>query len=103
MESAVKAWAKDKDIGSMNEFAQTNLDKGVADSAPEAPVCVVFLKFECRKRTLYTIKAFLRPHTLSYSHSIQFYIICLILVRRSFRVYIAYKVIQFLISSEMQR
>ncbi|XP_056000269.1 uncharacterized protein LOC125657201 isoform X3 [Ostrea edulis] len=37
MESAVKAWAKDKDIGSMNEFAQTNLDKGVADSAPEAP------------------------------------------------------------------
>lgn len=37
MESAVKSWAKDKNVGSMNEFAQTNLDKGVADSAPEAP------------------------------------------------------------------
>ncbi|XP_065937369.1 nuclear protein MDM1 isoform X4 [Magallana gigas] len=37
MESAVKSWAKDKNVGSMNEFAQTNLDKGIADSAPEAP------------------------------------------------------------------
>ncbi|XP_061187580.1 nuclear protein MDM1-like isoform X2 [Saccostrea echinata] len=37
MESAVKAWAKDKDVGAMNEFAQTNLDKGVVYSAPEAP------------------------------------------------------------------
>lgn len=37
MESAVKSWVKDKNVGSMNEFAQTNLDKGIADSAPEAP------------------------------------------------------------------
>lgn len=43
MESAVKSWAKDKNVGSMNEFAQTNLDKGVADSAPEAPVSGLFL------------------------------------------------------------
>ena len=38
MESAVKSWVKDKDVGSMNEFVQTNLDRGVVQSAPEAPV-----------------------------------------------------------------
>ncbi|XP_078340152.1 nuclear protein MDM1-like isoform X7 [Crassostrea virginica] len=37
MESAVKSWVKDKDVGSMNEFVQTNLDRGVVQSAPEAP------------------------------------------------------------------
>ena len=41
MESAVKSWVKDKNVGSMNEFVQTNLDRGVVQSAPEAPVgCV---------------------------------------------------------------
>ena len=29
---------KSKRIESMNEFVQTNMDKGVADSAAEAPV-----------------------------------------------------------------
>lgn len=57
MESAVKSWVKDKNVGSMNDFAQTNLDKGIADSAPEAPVCGLFYftqhSYSCKVASLF--------------------------------------------------
>ena len=38
MEAIKKTTIKDKQIHNMNEFAQTDMEKGIADSAPEAPV-----------------------------------------------------------------
>lgn len=38
----VKDSMKKKLIPNMNEAAQTDLDKGVADCVPEAPVCKCF-------------------------------------------------------------
>lgn len=34
---------KKNDILTMNEFVQTDMNKGVADSAPEAPVCSILV------------------------------------------------------------
>ena len=40
MGDPVKDSMKTKKIGNMNEFVQTNLEKGITDSAAEAPVSV---------------------------------------------------------------
>jgi len=42
-ESLTKLPLKDKNFNNMNEFVQTNMDKGVSDSAPEAPVSITSL------------------------------------------------------------
>lgn len=39
---------KDKQINNMNAFSQTDLQKGIMDSAPEAPVSVLIVVIERR-------------------------------------------------------
>ena len=45
---------KDKKINNMNAFSQTNIEKGIMDSAPEAPVSIlIILNVRLYKDVLY--------------------------------------------------